>query len=351
MKTLLLLTAVVSIVWITRPSGAEEPRDVSPTQFIGVIEVRDPALKDLVDPDEAVEWLATGFLWSEGPVWIPESLDPAGGYVLFNDIPRNTIYRWKEGAGLSKYLHPSGYTGAESRGGESGANGLALDQEGRLILCQHGDHRLARMTAPVKSPAAEFETIADKYQGQSLNSPNDVAMHSSGALYFTDPPYGREGGFDATDRDLDFQGVYRVAPSGDLQLLTKKLRAPNGIAFSPDEKTLYVAQSDSNNAIYMAYQVGDDGTIDEGRVLLDATPLLQFNQGNPDGMAIDEHGNLFATGPGGVLIITPEGKHLGTIRTGEKIANCAFGDDGRTLYMTSHMHLCRVKVKTKGHGF
>lgn len=331
---------------ITGQLGAEEPTAVTPIENLGGIEVLDPAALELIDADAPVELLATGFRWSEGPLWIAE-----GGYLIFSDIPRNTVYRWKDGDGLSIYLRPAGYTGPKSRGGESGSNGLAIDGQGRLILCQHGDHRVARMDAPILSPESKFTTIASDYQGSALNSPNDLAIHSSGAIYFTDPPYGREGNFDATDRELDFQGVYRVEPGKPAQLLTKALRAPNGIVFSPDEKTMYVAQSDPKRPIYMAYRLADDGGIDEGRVLFDSTAVYEKTPGNPDGIKVDENGVLFATGPGGVLLISPEGKHLATIGTGERVANCAFGDDGRTLYMTSHQNLCRVRLKTKGLGF
>jgi len=298
--------------------------------------------------------LATGFHWSEGPVWIPQANDTAGdasgGFVVFSDVPRNVVYKWKEGEGLSEYLRPSGYTGAEPRGGESGSNGLALDNQGRLILCQHGDMRIARMDAPTDAPQAKYLTLAGDYDGKKFNSPNDLAVHSSGAIYFTDPPYGRMNRWDDEGRELDFTGVYRISNGGMLRLLTKEFRAPNGIAFSPDEKTLYVAQSDPENAIWKAFDVKDDGTIDNGRMLLDVTELLETRPGNPDGLKVDAEGNLFATGPGGVLILSPSGEHLGTIRTGEKIANCAFGErlpeGGQMLYMTSHMHFCRVKLKT-----
>lgn len=329
-----------------QPTLAQQ-RTVDPPRAIGQIEINDPAAESLIDPDAEIEILATGFDWSEGPVWSKEL-----GAVLFSDIPPNSIYKWKEGEGLSLYLKPSGYTGAEERGGEPGANGLAIDKQGRLVMCQHGDAQVARMAAPLSDPAPRFDAIAAKLDGKQLNSPNDLALHSSGAIYFTDPPYGRVGRFEDQGRELDFQGVYRVSPAGELTLLTKELEAPNGIALSPDERTLYVAQSSGRRPIYMAYNVQEDGGIDEGRVLLDVKHLAADRPGSPDGMAIDRDGNLFATGPGGVLIITPEGKHLATIRTGERIANCTFGGpDGRTLFMTSDMHLCRVRVKTAGLGF
>lgn len=337
---------VLLLSLLAMSSISKAQTNVEPIEAVGSIEIHDPAALELVDPTAKIERLATGFQWSEGPVWIAE-----GQFLVFSDVPRNTIYKWKDGEGLSVYLKPSGYTGDAAREGESGSNGLAVDGNGRLVLCQHGDHRVARMDASVLTPEAKFTTYAGDFEGKALNSPNDLAIHSSGAIYFTDPPYGRTGAFNNTDRPLDFQGVYRVVLGEAATLLTKKLRAPNGIALSPDERTLYVAQSDSNNAIYMAYEIQDDGSIDEGRVLLDVTSLAKKAPGSCDGLKVDQRGNLFATGPGGVLVISPEGKHLATIRTGDRVANCGFGDDGSTLYMTSNHDLCRVRVKAHGVGF
>ncbi|MCA9242000.1 MAG: SMP-30/gluconolactonase/LRE family protein, partial [Planctomycetales bacterium] len=265
--------------------------------------------------------------------------------------PNNVVFRWKEGEGIGAYLKPSGFTGTETKSPEPGSNGLAIDAEGRLLLCQHGDRRLARMEAATDAPKAAFTTLADRFEGKRFNSPNDLAVHSSGAVYFTDPPYGLPERFNDPQKEIDFQGVYRLSPTGQVALLTGELTAPNGIALSPDESMLYVAQSDPQKAIVMAYDLTPDGRVENPRVLFDATPLLATRTGNPDGLKVDQQGNLFATGPGGVLVLTPDGRHLGTIMTGERIANCAFGDDGRTLYMTSDMHLCRVRLKTIGDGF
>ncbi|MGI9455708.1 MAG: SMP-30/gluconolactonase/LRE family protein [Aeoliella sp.] len=321
------------------------PHDVA-SQHVGRIERLDPALDALVPRDARIEVLADGFDWAEGPVWIS-----AGNYLLFSDIPPNTIYRWKSGAGLSVYLKPSGYTGAAPRGGESGSNGLAIDREGRLLLCQHGDRRVARMDAPLDKPQPKFVTLVDNFQGKRFNSPNDLAVHSSGSVFFTDPPYGLVQQLEDPARELDFQGVYRVDSDGELTLLTDDLPRPNGIAFSPDEKTLYVAQSHEPARIYMAYDVDENLDLSGGRVFFDAGKLGETREGSPDGIKIDQQGNLFATGPGGVLVLSPEGKHLGTIMTGQRVANCAFGDDGQTLYLTADRYLCRVRLSTKGIGF
>lgn len=310
------------------------------------IERLDPALDALIAPDAVIEVLAGGYVWTEGPVWVRQ-----GGYLLFSDIPPNRIYRWKQGEGARLYLTPSGYTGSEPRGGEVGSNGLILDREARLLLAQHGDRRIARMAAPLASPQPTFETLADRYNGARFNSPNDLVLHSSGAIYFTDPAYGMEKQWDDPRREIPFAGVYRRAPDGTVTLLTREMTRPNGLAFSPDERRLYVAQSDASAAIWRVFDVKGDGTIENGRVLFDATSMGKTRRGLPDGLKIDVNGNLFATGPGGVLVITPDGKHLGTILTGQATSNCAFGDDGRTLYMTADDYLMRVPLTTRGVGF
>ncbi|MFV1968999.1 MAG: SMP-30/gluconolactonase/LRE family protein, partial [Pirellulaceae bacterium] len=336
----LLLTSVVSLS--ARCLAQNEPAKSYPSA--GSIEVVDPALHELIDPNAKIEVLASGFIWSEGPVWIND-----GNYLLFSDIPNNRIVKWSEEGGATTYLKPAGYTGKAERGGETGCNGLLLDAEGRLVLCQHGDRRVARMDAPLSGPAPKFITLADKYHGKRLNSPNDAAFHKNGDLYFTDPPYGLEKNIHDPAKEIPFQGVYRVARDGTVTLLTKELERPNGICFSPDHKTLYVANSHGPRPVWLSFPVKADGTLGKSKVFFDAGPLRQpGRKGGNDGMKVDIHGNLFATGPGGVLIFTPEGKHLGTILTGQATANCGFGDDGRTLYMTADDYLMRVRLKTRG---
>ena len=306
----------------------------------------DPALDRLIAPDATIEVLAQGHDWTEGPVWIK-----SGGYLLFSDIPKNAIYRWKEGEGERLYLQPAGYTGKEPRGGETGSNGLLLDRQGRLVLCQHGDRRMARMEAPLDGPKPQFVTLADRYQGKRFNSPNDAVYRSNGDLYFTDPAYGMEKQWDDPKREIPYAGVYRRTASGDVALMTSDMTRPNGIAFSPDETRIYVAQSDPKAAIWRVFDVKPDGTFGNGRVLFDATSMVPGRRGLPDGLKLDTEGNLYATGPGGVLVLTPEGKHLGTIVTGQATSNVAFGDDGRTLYMTADDYLMRVTLKARGAGF
>ncbi|MDX2249694.1 MAG: SMP-30/gluconolactonase/LRE family protein [Bacteroidia bacterium] len=309
----------------------------------GKVERLDPTLDNLIATDAVIEILADSFDWCEGPLWLPDQQA-----LVFSDIPPNTIFKWKEGEGKSVFVKPAGYTGNDPRLGEKGSNGLLLDPQGRLVLCQHGDRRMAVMTASLDDPRPEYETLADNYDGKRLNSPNDAAYHSSGALYFTDPPYGLENGMEDSLKEIPFQGVYRRAPDGTVSLLTDELSRPNGIAFSPDEKTLYVANSDPERAIWMAYDVQEDGSIANGRLFYDATPMVPTAKGLPDGLKVDKSGNIFATGPGGVLVFSPDGKHLGTVMTGQATSNCAFGDDGSSLYMTADMFLMRIKLKTRG---
>ena len=305
---------------------------------IGKIHRLDPAFDELVAPDARLEKLADGFTWTEGPVWVQ-----GGGYLLFSDIPRNTIFRWKEGEGVSAYLSPSGYTGRVYYGLEPGSNGLTLDAEGRLVACEHGDRRVSRLYQD-----GGKMTIADSYQGKRLNSPNDLVYRSNGDLYFTDPAYGLPDRYDdKTRRELDFCGVYRVSPERRVDLLTADLIKPNGLAFSPDESVLYVSQSDPERAIWMRYPVKGDGKLEKGEVFQDVSEHAGRLPGLPDGFKVDERGNLFATGPGGVWVLSPQGKILGRIETGQRTANCAWGDDGSTLYIAAHMFLLRIRTKTK----
>jgi sugar lactone lactonase YvrE/pimeloyl-ACP methyl ester carboxylesterase len=328
------ITGALGLVCAASPSSAQ----ARPT--VGQIERLDPALDALIAPAATIEQLATGFEWSEGPVW-----RVSGRYLLFSDVPRNTIYKWQDSSGLSVFLRPAGYTSINPPGRELGTNGLTFDANDSLVMADHGNRQVARLNE------AKFTktTLADRYQGNRLNSPNDLVYRSNGDLYFTDPPYGLKGLNDDPAKELRHNGVYRLTRSGQLALLTTELTFPNGIAFSPDEKTLYVANSDPQRAIWMAYDVRPDGTIGNGRVFFDATALARAGKpGLPDGMKVDRAGNLFASGPGGIFIFSPAGKHLGTIVTGQPTANCAFGDDGSTLYMTANDRLLRVRLRTKG---
>lgn len=342
-RSALLITAALPLLL---PLASLRAQDSTNFPSIGEIVRLDSGLNALIDRKATIEVLASGFVWSEGPVWVAEKGNPYGGYLLFSDIPRNSVMKWQEGEGISLYLKPSGYTGAAEYGGEPGCNGLLLDGEGQLVSCEHGDRRVSVMLAD-----GGKKTLVDSYEGKRLNSPNDACFKSNGDLYFTDPPYGLPMQWEDSRRELDFCGVYRLSKSGRLTLLTEEMTRPNGIAFSPDEKTLYVAQSDPEAALWQAFPVTSDGTLGNGRVFHDVTHMVKTHPGLPDGLKIDQKGNLFATGPGGVHIFSPEGIPLGRISTGERTANCAWGNDGTVLYMTADTYLCRIRTKTKGAGW
>ncbi len=307
----------------------------------GQIARLDPRLDEYLAEDAAIEVLAAGFTWSEGPLWLPELEQ-----LIFSDVPENRIYQWRPGDSTATvFLEPSGFTGEATRSTEPGSNGLALDTAGHLLLCQHGDRRIARLEAPLDAPEPQFTTLADAYRGKRFNSPNDLVCDAAGNVFFTDPPYGLAGQADDPEKELDFQGVYRLSPDGALTLLVDTLTRPNGVALSPDEKTLYVAVSDPERAWYLAYTLDEERNITGGGVLLDVTPLVGQAPGLPDGLKVHRSGTIFATGPGGVLVITSEGEHIGTIRTGQATANCAFNPDQSKLYMTADSLLLRVAVR------
>jgi gluconolactonase len=306
------------------------------------VDVLDKKLHQLIPNNAIIELLAGGFEWTEGPLWLPLEKK-----LIFSDIPKNSVFEWSEKNGVQLYLKPSGYTGKEERGGEAGSNGLLLSPDGDLVLCMHGDRRMAKMNAPLSSPKADFRTIADKYNGKRLNSPNDAVFSKNGELYFTDPPYGLEKNVKDPKKELDFQGVFKVDNNGKTILLTSELSRPNGIAFSPDEKKLYVANSDPQQAIWMVYDVTLDGMLTNGKVFFDVTDNVKKYRGLPDGLKVHPNGWIFATGPGGVLVFTPEGEHLGTVFTGEATSNCAFNEDFSELYMTADDYLLRIKLTVR----
>lgn len=303
---------------------------------------KEAGLDTLVPPGTAAEKVADGFAWLEGPLW-----DARAKGLLFSDIPGNAIHLWRAGAGTTRILQPSGYTGKEPfTGKEPGSNGLAFDAQGRLVFCAHGDRAIVRIDHDGRRTV-----LASRFHASRLNSPNDLVFSATGDLYFTDPPFGLPGTFDDPAKELSFSGVYRLAPDGRLTLLTRDLDAPNGLAFSPDGRTLYVSNASAARAVWMAFPVRGDGTLAAGRVFFDATPWAGPGTGNPDGLKVDAAGNLFAAGPGGVHVFTRDGSHLGTIAFPAPVSNVAFGEDGRTLFVAASSALWRVRLATRGAGF
>ena len=319
-----------------------EGQDAAPEPVVepgaGTIVRVDPAFDALVPLDARIEKLADGYLFTEGPVWVRRG-DPEP-YLLFSDIPANSIRRWSPGGGASDFMTEI-FTDDPGDRSQVGSNGLLIDSEGRLILCEHGNRRVSRIEAD-----GSVTVLADSYDGKRLNSPNDAVFHSNGSLYFTDPPYGLAQQDDDPTKELDFNGIFRLSPEGEVELLNADQTRPNGIGLSPDEQTLYVANSDGNDKAWYAYDVLEDGSLGPASVFFDVND--QEAPGAADGMAVDRDGNLFATGPGGVWVISSDGRHLGSIQPDEVPANAGWGDDGNTLYMTARTGLYRIRLATGG---
>lgn len=304
------------------------------------VERLDPRLDALIDPDTTWREIGRGFAWSEGPVWRRRA-----GYLLFSDIPNNAIYCWRPESGLSLFMRPAGFTEERPFGRELGTNGLTIDAQDRLVMCDHGNRRVVRLDECTFTKV----TIAHQFGGRRLNSPNDLVFRRDGSLFFTDPSFGLHGVDRDAAREQPCNGVYRVSPTGELRRVIADLSIPNGLAFSPDERLLYVANCDAGAPRWMAYPLDHDGEVGLGRVLFDAAALVAAGRrGLPDGLKVDEKGNLYCAGPGGVLVLTPAGEHLGTIVTGEITSNCAFGEDGRTLFMTADSRVLAVRLRVRG---
>jgi len=343
MKTLLRI-----VLLFFAAAGSLSMMPQASLEIVGSVSRLDPALDAMVAPDAKIEKVAGGFKFTEGPIWFPS------GYLLFSDIPNNTIMKWTPDGHVSVFMHPSGYRGERAfKGIESGSNGLTLDPQGRLTIAEHAGRRVTRLEAD-----GTLTVLAERYQGKRLNSPNDLVYAPDGDLYFTDPPYGLETQNDSDPlKELPFNGVYRIAGAvrhkagappepSSLQPVIRDLTRPNGIAFSPDRKYLYVDNSEPQR-LYLRYRVKGDGTLTDRTVFYDATSSPA--QGAPDGMKVDEAGNLYATGPGGVWVFSPQGKHLGTIQPPEIPANCNWGDaDRRTLYITARTGLYRIRLNIAG---
>jgi gluconolactonase len=297
------------------------------------------SINSVVDASVGVERIASGFRFTEGPVWFDQP-----GHLVFSDIPANTMYRWSTEDGIVVHRKPSGYDGADYPDGqEVGSNGLTRDAQGRLTICEHGNRRVTRL-----EPDGSVNVLASHWQGKRLNSPNDLVFKSDGSLYFTDPPYGLLGQDEDPAKELAVNGIYRLR-EGVLHLLVDELTRPNGLAFSPDEQFLYVANSDRQRKVWMRYRVEADGTLSDGTVFFDATSFEA--DGLPDGLKVDRGGNILATGPGGVLVFNPDGDHLGTVSIPETPANVGWGDpDGKSLYVTAKTSVYKLRTVSGGRG-
>jgi gluconolactonase len=338
-KQMLALVAVAGVFFAGATARAQS--------FGEVIRV-DPAADAIVPADAKVEKLAGDFQFVEGPIWVHSN---GQGYLLFSDIPANVIRKWDPKSGVSVFLEKSGFTGTDASnvGGQTnngfgmvnliGSNGITLDKQGRIVFCQHGDRQISRLEKDGKRTV-----LASRYEGKRFNSPNDLVFKSDGALYFTDPTAGLRLQDKDPERELPFAGVYRLA-KGKVKLLSKDFARPNGIAFSPDEKYLYV--NDTAKKIIMRFDVQPDGGVTNGQVITDMNS--DTAPGAPDGMKVDQKGNIYCTGPGGFWIMSPDGKHIATVKTKELPANLNWGDDdAKTLYLTARTGLYRMRLNIAG---
>ncbi len=307
---------------------------------IGSIERLDPEIDNLVSSTASIEILAEGFDWSEGPVWVDKE-----NMLLFSDVPKNIIHKWTEKNGTEVYLTPSGFTGESTASREPGSNGLILHNDS-LILCQHGNRQMAKMNASLADPKPEFITLANTYNGKRFSSPNDAVYRSNGDLFFTDPPYGLpKQSDDDPDKEQPHNGVYKVTPAGVVSLLVDSVTRPNGIILMPGEKRLIVANSDPAKATWYEFEISENDSLTHARIFYDATPHLKTDNGLPDGLKVDQNGNIFASGPGGIWIFDSGGKVLGRLKIPALASNCALSPDEKSLYITADMYLLRVKMR------
>ena len=296
---------------------------------------------NLIDSTSSIETISEGYKWSEGPVYKSDS-----DYLLFSDVPANKVFKWKEGSGTSLYLEPSGYTGTIPKEKEPGSNGLTIDKNSKLVLCQQGNRQIARMKSDLSDPKPVFEKIVSDYKGKKFNSPNDLVFAMNGDLYFTDPPYGLKDGIRDSTKELPFQGVFCFKKNGKLLLVSDKISYPNGIALSPDNKILYISNSDSENKEWHRFDLDGNGMPLKDTVFYRVSAEEGKVPGSPDGMKVSKQGNIFATGPGGVWIFNPAGKPVARIYTGQLTSNCWIDEVQHMLYMTCNSMVMRVRLKS-----
>jgi len=328
-----ILFLALAIVTLTA-SSQEKQHEFS-------IEILSDEALQLIEPDTEIEVIGRGFTWTEGPLWIPN-----GNYLLFSDIPKNKVFKIDVEGNTTEYLYPSGYMGESAYGKEPGSNGLLLSPNGELVLMQHGERQVAKMTSSLSDPKPAYETLVDNYGGKRFNSPNDGVFDVDGNLYFTDPPYGLPEQMEDPTKELDFQGVYCLKTSREL-ILVDTLSRPNGIALSPDGSKLYVAVSDPEHAVWYQYDISNPGKTLNKQLFYDVTDLIGKvgQQGLPDGMKMHHQGFLFATGPGGLWIFNAHAKPVARIFTGEATSNCAFTADQRTLFMTADDYVLKLQLQ------
>ena len=344
MKKILFL---VSLYYLAASCGCDMPQEKEKIgvkdSAIGKIELYDSSAANLIDSNAVIEIIGRNYKWSEGPVWVP-----AKKMLLFSAVLENKIYKWDGKDSPVVYLSPSGYTDTAYRGGENGSNGLALDKDGNLLLCQSGNRQVVRLNSPLETPKPEFTVLAPNYQGKKFNSPNDLVADRKNNIYFTDPIYGLPKRADDPTRELNFEGVYKISSDGKVSLLIDSISRPNGIALSADEKILYVGSSDDRHTRWYAYHLDANGNIESGGVLLDGTSMKEkatVKQG-ADGFKVDKYGNIFGSGPDGVNIISPAGKLLGLIRVYHRpTSNCAFNETKDVLYITADDVVLRVRLR------
>jgi gluconolactonase len=344
-----LMVLIASVIGVAC-AATDDSANKSSTKTVPVkidaakIDRWDPAMDAIVPKDWKIEKLAEGFGWAEGPVWVRD-----GSYLLFTDVPGNKMWKWSEQGGLEKFLDPSGAANPDPAvWREAGANGLALLDAKSILLADTGSRMIQKLDLATKMKTP----VASAFDGRKLSSPNDVVRAKSGVLFFSDPPYGFVKGDDAAQKEQPFNGVYRMGTDGKVSVVEKELSRPNGVALSPDERTLYVTQSVPDKAIMNAYSLDAAGNVTGRKLFHDFTDLIgEQNPGLPDGLTVATDGTLFVTGPGGVFVLSKEGRRLGRIGNGKATANCKFGDDGRTLYLTSHDMVARIRLNVTGVGF